>query len=471
MLFVQIFIFLYPILLVVSDGLAGIKLPILLLKIVLILSLGLYMLTNQTKVKKSFSRQSKNIHTLVITFLFINIVSCIRGFYNGVFSQASLAFSIVNLIFFYVVGRFTVTLEEKEKITSSLYLGILFYALAEIFLFYFPILKFQTVLGFTNEIIDPSNSIAGLFGIQSDRMVFPLASSNWGATHAGSIVGVLFVASCINLIYTDLINGSILSENRFRDLFRFAIHCVSIVSTLWIIVLSDSRAAFLGCFISVLTFLILKILLFTRLFRSKSSLKYIPYIFISFYLFSFFFASVKSIMLYVLQFTNLNRGASIEAFSNRDIIWESVLNLFAEFSPDQIMGYGVWGQYVSGVSKSYERFLFSSSSSNYFTLHSTILQNLIDTGYLVIFVYICLTFLVLKFSKTIFLKKISRHSNDPQPAFSIFSSSANLGVLFYLIIVGGSDAVITMSRLFSLDIYLVLVMSSLTLVPSRQHRF
>ena len=200
----------------------------------------------------------------------------------------------------------------------------------------------------------------------------------------------------------------------------------------------------------------------------KLLLKYVPLIFISFYLFSFLYVFVKDIIEYTLEITNLYRGNSTDAFSNRGIIWDSVLNLFAAdfFSPDHIIGYGMWGQYVSGVNKMYESQLFTSSNltSNHFSLHSTILQQLIDNGYLGIFVYISLTFLVLKSSKKFFLKTISNNAGYQKSNFSIFFSGANLGVLFYLIMVGAADPVITTERLFSMDIYLMLAINSLTLV-------
>jgi hypothetical protein len=174
----------------------------------------------------------------------------------------------------------------------------------------------------------------------------------------------------------------------------------------------------------------------------------------------------KDFLAYILETTNLYRGDNTSAFSYRDIIWDSVLKFLAEFSPEHIIGYGVWGQYVAGINKSYESLLFSNFTSDHFTLHSTILQQLIDTGYLGIFVYISLTFFVLKSSAIMFLKKISYNSNYPQSDLPIFSSVANLGVLFYLIMVGSADPVITIERLFSMNIYIILVMCSLTSVPS-----
>jgi hypothetical protein len=178
---------------------------------------------------------------------------------------------------------------------------------------------------------------------------------------------------------------------------------------------------------------------------------------------------VKESLGYILETTNLYRGDTTDAYTYRDLIWQTVLDFFTEFSPSHIIGYGIWGQYATGIYKAYVSLLFSSDTANKYTLHSTILQNLIDTGYLGIFVYISLTFLVLKSSKTIFLRMLYHQSDCSQHNFVIYSSVANLGVLFYLIMVGASDTVITMERIFSTNIYIVLVMSNLTLVPSRQY--
>ena len=397
----------------------------------------------------------------------INIISCIRGFYSGELLVNNLIFNIVNLIFFYLVGQFALVLEKKNKITSSLYLGILFYAVIDVFLLYSstPLLGFQSETIFDNESAGSINSLATFFGFQSNRVIFPLASFSWGATHLGSIIGIIYVASWISVIYTTLDNKSRFFKHTFKNFFWFAIHFVSIVVSFWIMILADSRAAFFSSFISVSTFLILKFLLI-RLSFIKVILKHVPHFFISFYLFNFLYMYFKDFLAYILETTNLYRGDNTSAFSYRDIIWDSVLKFLAEFSPEHIIGYGVWGQYVAGINKSYESLLFSNFTSDHFTLHSTILQQLIDTGYLGIFVYISLTFFVLKSSAIMFLKKISYNSNYPQSDLPIFSSVANLGVLFYLIRVGSADPVITIERLFSMNIYIILVMCSLTSVPS-----
>ena len=466
MLFVQIFIFFYPIIILISDGIVGIKPVLLLVQIIFIFALSLYLFFRKPKVKKNFSRQSKIIHTLIIIFLGVNIVSCIRGFFNGLIPETALIFNIINLVFFYLVSRFAVVLEEKEKITSSLFLGILFYCLVEISLFYSPLSKQLSIFNYEN--VDSNNALSNLFGFQSERIALPLASFSWGATHSGAIVGILFVASCISLMYTKPGNNGRFYKPRSRDFFRLAILCLCIAISFWIIVLADSRAAFLACFVSVLTFLFLRLLL-THSSLIKLLLKYISQIFISFYLFSFLFMYLKDFFAYIIETAGMYRGNNKDTFSNRDIIWEVVIKFFAEFSPDHIIGYGMWGQYVTGINIYYENLLFSTNT--YYSLHSTILQNLIDTGYLGIFVYIYLTFVVLKSSKTIFFETMCRKSDYPQPDFSIFSSGANFGVLFYLIMIGSSDSLITMERLLSINIYLVLAMSSLTLVPSRQYGF
>jgi len=401
--------------------------------------------------------------------LTIIIISLFRGFYNELLPLNILIFDITNLIFFYFVGRFASVLEKKEQVLSSFFLGIVFYGLIDLFLLHFSTfaLGTQSAILFDYENISPTNSIASFFGFQSERIVFPLASFGWGATHLGSIMGITFVASCINLIYIRPHNKETFSKFKFRHVFWFTVHLVSIVVSFWMIILADSRAAFFACIISVLIFLILRIL-FIKPYSTKLILKNIPSILISFYLFSFFYIYFKDVIAYILETTNLYRGDSTDAFGSRDIIWENILSFFTYFSPDHIIGYGLWGQYSTGLNKLYEPVIFSSLTSNRFTLHSTILQQLIDTGYLGIFVYILLTFLLLKSSATIFFKTITSNFDDPQSYPTIFSSSTNLGVLFYLIMVGASDTVITMERPFSMNIYLVLVMSSLTLVPKNE---
>lgn len=81
----------------------------------------------------------------------------------------------------------------------------------------------------------------------------------------------------------------------------------------------------------------------------------------------------------------VSRGGvdSISALSGRPVIWGVILLSLSNFSPVHIIGFGTSGQVASGVNAQYS-FLFASAYANPATAgaHNTILQLVLDVGYL-----------------------------------------------------------------------------------------
>jgi hypothetical protein len=59
MLFIEVFVFFYPIFAVISDGIPGVKIIIFLTQIILVSSLSLYLLIKKTNLKKNFLNNLK----------------------------------------------------------------------------------------------------------------------------------------------------------------------------------------------------------------------------------------------------------------------------------------------------------------------------------------------------------------------------------------------------------------------------
>ena len=107
-----------------------------------------------------------------------------------------------------------------------------------------------------------------------------------------------------------------------------------------------------------------------------------------------------------IQFTK-NEG-DVASFSNRDIIFATVMTAFVAQgdSMSMLFGYGSYGQVTSGISDSYA-YLFSNSYANpdFMHVHNSILQILIDYGALGVSLFVFLVFKLTSLSKSTALYK------------------------------------------------------------------
>jgi len=67
--------------------------------------------------------------------------------------------------------------------------------------------------------------------------------------------------------------------------------------------------------------------------------------------------------------------------SGRLLVWASVVDLLYPFEINHLIGYGAYGQVTSGVSRYYEMMFSYLDNPAYATLHNTILQYVVDAGY------------------------------------------------------------------------------------------
>ncbi len=97
------------------------------------------------------------------------------------------------------------------------------------------------------------------------------------------------------------------------------------------------------------------------------------------------------VMLLVLQFivnqgwaASLNRGqtSATGLASGRPIMWATILNFLSHFRPEQLFGYGAYGQVASGVSREYGIYFVGMFASPWDrSAHNTFLQAILETGY------------------------------------------------------------------------------------------
>lgn len=79
----------------------------------------------------------------------------------------------------------------------------------------------------------------------------------------------------------------------------------------------------------------------------------------------------------------LGEGARRTAsLSNREGIWQVVLNELRAFRPIHLIGFGYLGQSSSGVSQAYSRFFPAYIYTEHISAHNAFLQSMLETGYL-----------------------------------------------------------------------------------------
>ncbi|MEB3179506.1 MAG: hypothetical protein VKL59_10800 [Nostocaceae cyanobacterium] len=384
-----------------------------------------------------------------MAFIVISIFSYIRGYYNYFINENGLLSNILNLVFFYIVGSTTlgqnhVNIFTKEKLFTHLYWGIAFYVILNFFLLY--VLNIQSPFVIINRLEEKQlgeGLISRLFGLEFRRTIFPL-SAPFGITHLASIAGIVVVESSVKIMcYIKSNNVSLLNK-----VLKF----ISAAVCLTMVLILDGRAAFFSIILVLIFVFIFKII------NLKKIINYTQLMFIYNSFFPFLFNMLSNFIQPFFQEYGLNRGSAASSFSDREIIWNAVLDFFSNFDPEHIIGYGMWGQYPSNLYMEYETLLFGTyfnQEVSFFTLHSTIFQQLINVGYLGIFVYLSLTFFSIK--SLVSLAK----SNDEQLGLDSSFAVSNLAVMLYLIFVGNFDPVVAQERFFTTSIYLLLVISSL----------
>jgi hypothetical protein len=465
-IFLLVFIFLYPTLMAANVFFSWLNVAIFLIQLILtVWIIYRWIITLKSKSRKIyFSQLYKKIHFFIILLLIINIVSLTRGYFNGFINENGLISNITSLILFYFVGLVASVGSENEvikedQVFSALYLGIVFYVLMNFFTLY--VLNIQSPIVMASPSLQQNQLgegiISSFLGLGFKRTIFPLAGS-FGVTHLASIVGIVLVESSIKIMYSK--EADKLSMSKFNLLCNY----ISAIVCFLMLLLLDSRAPFFSSILVLAFFFIINL----RKSWFRTIVSYTPLILIANYLFPFIYKIISDFLQPLFQDYGLNRNVSTSSFSDREVIWDSVLKFFSIFDPEQIIGYGMWGQYQAGLNADYEGILFSNyfnKETSLFTLHSTSFQRLIDVGYLGIFIYTVLT--LLSIISLLTLIKVSRRKYGFDDVYAISS----LGVFIYLEIIGNFDPVVTQERMFTTNIYLLLVISSLRRIKPTDSTF
>lgn len=278
-------------------------------------------------------------------------------------------------------------------------------------------------IGFTGGIraeLIPSVSLA-LLGINANRASMPLFS---GLNQAGVTYGATIICATI------LARAAGMS---WKTPFLLLVALAAMGGLLWV----DTRGALL----------VVPVALFFTLFKRRIR-------------FGMIVLAVALIGLAILSgdvgsLPGLSRSGS-DLSTSRVVIWGMALKVLLHPKLIHLVGYGAWGQYVSGLSREFYG-LFPIDKFEIASLHNAIVQTLFDSGYLGMMFYVaCWAGLI----RTAW----RQHAHEPTE-----TTALRLGLAIYITMIGLTDAFAGYSSMASMFIYVgVLVGFSADLAYKRK---
>ena len=141
---------------------------------------------------------------------------------------------------------------------------------------------------------------------------------------------------------------------------------------------------------------------------------------------------------------------STGSLSGRPFIWSIIFISLSQFQPQHLVGFGAYGQVASGVSLQYA-FLFPPTLIGA-SAHNTLLQLVLDTGYLGAALYLFLSWRVLSCLST----EAGRGGERGRWA------AVGCAALVSLLVLGATDSTVSFGSLATLVLFFALNLHSLT---------
>lgn len=345
----------------------------------------------------------------LILFMLLILIGLVRSIQLDIISPSNVLFdtTFLVLIFFYCLKLST----YGSDIVDNLFFGIFLYLLLNIILL---------AVGFENPVsvkaITEDASILKYFGIEVERVLFPLYPGE-GRVGIGVLAGVLLTYYLAKLITC---------KDKLNPLF------LSIVPV-WILFATDSRGALVSSLLSFGVYYV----------AHKYKLKFLRFAAIAIPFLPLFLMFISLLAFQSGLNAEIAREGSADISSGRAIIWSIALLELLDFRLIHLVGFGSYGQAISGVSGDYMNIFSSWRSENpeLFSLHNVAIQTVYDIGYigLIVFVYLCYRLLT-----------ITIYSVDPK--INILFS-----ILIFIILAGITD---TAPLLYSTGIFLIFIIVS-----------
>lgn len=322
---------------------------------VLVNLLLIYSIANRSSVLK-YNIINANKPILLLALLLI--ISLIRS-NNPNYDELTIVYKIY---FFIIQSIYLLTLVNDVKLNNN---KDLYKFIEYIVVYPFALFCIINFVLYTNNIafedtgefedLDTGESvILASIGIRLSRVIFPLSN---GLNALSTVVGAIFT-----------ITGSLIIIGKRLSV----LNVISMISFIVILLMIDSRMAI---FSPLLIFIIL-------LFRNKI----FSFVKLLFNITPYLFVIIPLILLLLLPFLNYisvsREGESLDSDFIRFIIWGISLKIFTNFNLLHLIGYGEYGHYGSGASKSWEDIFVSWGGSKTITAHNAALSLLFDIGYI-----------------------------------------------------------------------------------------
>ena len=293
--------------------------------------------------------------------------------------------SVVTYVLIFILSRIVSTANVYLPIAIGK--GVIFYLFINLFLF---------VIGVENSAISGlyTSKIENIFFISSYRVIMPLGTGMGGS----ALIGGYAVVSVIGFM-------AIKNKTFLRSLIRRPGALLVVICGFAVILLAGNR-------IVVLMVVVSFILAITKLYRSR---KFIMACIVILFFFPFFYLSIVGIvyragLLDIFLKVSRGGGEDLYTLSNRVFIWMHALDhyMFSSSFLEQVIGYGYYGQTISGLVERYALFFEGRwAQTSHITLHNSFLQIAINYGIAGVVIYFAV---VMKTVKKIYLYKGKGHS-------------------------------------------------------------
>lgn len=354
--------------------------------------------------KEKWRFRSKSFY-LFLFYCLLLIISFIRTLILKTFPANVILGNFLIWIITVVFGL-TLFLTAKNEETKENYRRAIFISISLYFTFNF----FLYIIGYDSPehlyLIQYPAKLLSSIGITSNRILFPSAS---GINSFGATAGIGLVSNFV--IFSQ--------KNKMSDKF---LSLVGGISSLSIILLTDSRGALAFSIATISLFLVLPKKLYP-------ALQILP----------FFAPLLPLFLIFILNLlpeqiiTVLSReSGDLSNVSNRLTIWNIILSELKNFKLIHLIGYGYRGQVISGLASSYAYIFYSYTSQDVATAHNFLLQNILEIGYIGAIIFL------------IFLKTIMSNLAHWVKINSMdYISKCSLFVLVYLLFIGITEAVLS----------------------------
>lgn len=343
---------------------------LLLIKLIVLPALSIsYARATRSALAYLFSVRNR-LWVALFLYLLLIMVAHMRGIYSGTMHLGSfigfLLWSLSTFLFVYLAVVMHAPAGRVNALIGAYFSGMAVYLVVNFAAYAAGMhgtFKLEDDLG--------ANRLMSFVGIQMARLSFPISA---GPTAFGPIAGMLATIGLVLLFF---------GTGGWRRLFGLSAVFLGLAG----LFLVDSRSALVS--------VPLALLISTLLTRVPFARKYLL-------LASILLPLVPLLMVGLIQLIEYSDLAALlqrqsgfaqrlGVASGRENIWLGVMHILAQLDPLHIVGYGAYGQVISGASKEYS-WVFGQFGTSLATAHNASLQVILDMGYLGLAVWVLMIY-------------------------------------------------------------------------------